>query len=189
MLFVFVVVIILLLFSPFFPHSSTPNNWKTDPEQFWEYFCGKDRQLHIFLNPYQYALGFGEEDHLVALVRSIKPTWPASPFFASPICAHWYVRHLTPFLSHALILRTVNWRRHRLPATCNKLFYALAKAKGEPQSTRLFIVCRVISHLLPRGSNQKTEPTSCSSPTANSHHRAVRDVCHVSPLAVATGQQ
>lgn len=119
-------------------------------------FLGERQTATHFLKPLSMRLGSGEEGHLVALVRSIKPTWPASPVFASPVCAHWYVRHLTPFLSHALILRTVNGRRHRLPATCNKLFYALAKAKGEPPPTRLFIVCRVLSHLLPRASHQKT---------------------------------
>lgn len=127
----------------------------------------------FFLSCSQEALGSGEEGDFLALVRNIKPTWPAPSPLTSPILG-MDTLEICPLLCHKFLYwAQSNWKRRRPPATYKKLFYALPKAKGEPQSTGLFIVWRVISLLLPQGFNQKKEPTYCSSPTAKSHHRAV----------------
>lgn len=167
-----------------FAHSQGHNSWKTDHYQsdYGNISVGRTNCLTFSWTsldkPWDWGGGLFHgpgEKHNIHLTYLL---------FLPPQYFSIDILETCPLLFTSSYTKDSETTKCRPPTAYKKLCYALAEAKGEPQSSGLFIVWRVIFHLLPQGFNQKRGPPWCSSLTPElSGHR------HVSPLEVATGQQ
>ena len=140
--FVFVVVIALLFGSFLLTPKVTTVGKPVTPRGMLGMFPQEEQTVRHFLEPLSTGLETGEEGSLMALMKTSAWLGYTPPLPSSALTC----RSSTPFVHKFLYL---GWRSPtgcRTPAACKKLSDALEKAKGEPPSSGLFTVQRLVSH-------------------------------------------